>query len=87
LAQLADLHAIGGNGGASWAQGARLSGQQTTHDLVIKTGGGTTVFTLNKPVIRGPGFRFGQETLRFNELGFHSQARFTAGAKAALAAF
>jgi len=87
LLQVADLHAIGGNGGASWPQGARLSGQQTTHDLVIKTGGGTTVFTLNKPVIRQPGFRFGQESLRIGELGFHSQARFTTGTKAALAAF
>jgi hypothetical protein len=87
LVQVADLHGIGGNGGASWPQGSRMTAQQTTHSLVIATGGATTVFTLNKPILRSPGFRFGQETLRFNELGFHSIARFTAGAKAALAAF
>lgn len=87
MLQVADLHAVGGNAGSSWAQGARLSGQQTTHDLVLKTGGDTTVFTLGKPVIRSPGFRFGQEVLRVGELGFHSQARFTAGTKAVLAAF
>jgi hypothetical protein len=87
LLQVANLHAVGGNGGASWAQGARMSQQQTTHDLVIKTGADATVFTLGKPVLRSPGFRFGQETLRFNEIGFHSQARFTTGTKAVLAAF
>lgn len=87
MVQVADLHGIGGNNGASWGQGVRLSTQQSTHDLDITTAAGTVVFTLNKPVIRNPGFRFGQEVLRTGELGFHAQARFAAGVKAALASW
>lgn len=84
LLQVADLHAVGGNAATAWGQGARMSGQQTTHSLLLKTGA-TTVFTLNKPIIRNPGFRFGAESLRIGELGFHSIARFTTGTKAAIA--
>ena len=86
--QVIKMVGVGGDNGASWAQGAKLSGQQSTHDLtIVEPGGPTTVFTLKKPVLRQAGFKFGYETLRVGELGFHSQTRFSAGVLQTLASF
>jgi hypothetical protein len=87
MKQVADLVAIGGTTGASWGQGSLMSAQQTTNDLTIVDPAAATVFTLKKPVLRRPGFRFGYQSLRVNELGWHSQVRFTAGAPGALAVY
>ncbi|GEM_PF-2382120 len=87
MKQVLDVLGIGGTTGASWGQGSFLSAQQTTNNLTVVDNNAATVFTLNKPVIRGPGFRFGYVALRVNELGWHSQVRFNAGAAVALASF
>jgi len=86
MKQILDLVAIGGTGGASWPQGSLMSAQQTTNSLVITDpSDSTTPFTLNKPVIRKPGFKFGHDVLRNGEIGFHSQLRFSSGSAVALA--
>lgn len=86
--QVIKLIGVGGDGGASWAQGARLSAQQSTNDLtIVEPSGPTTLFTLKKPVLRQAGFRFGYETLRVGELGFHSQVRFSTGTPQTLASW
>lgn len=86
--QVIKLVGVGGDNGASWAQGQRLTTQQATHSLtIVEPGGPTTMFTLNKPLIRQAGFRFGYETLRVGELGFHSMTRLSAGAAVALGSF
>ncbi|MDE2099111.1 MAG: hypothetical protein KGL39_17790 [Patescibacteria group bacterium] len=85
--QILAVHAIGGAAGATWPQGSLMSTQQTANDLTILDPAAATVFSLFKPVIRQPGFRFGYVNLRANELGWHSQIRFTAGVPGALASF
>lgn len=87
MKQVLDVLGIGGTTGASWGQGSLMSAQQTTHDLTIVDSAAATVFTQKKPIIRQPGFRFGYEALRLNELAWHSQVRFAAGVPGALAAF
>jgi hypothetical protein len=88
MSQLINLLGVGGDNGASWAQGKLQTGQQSTHNLTIVDPSDSSVpVTLNKPVIRSPGFRFGHENLRNNEIQFVSTTRFTAGAAVALAAF
>jgi len=86
--QVIKLLGVGGDSGASWPQGALLSAQQATHSLtIVEPVAPATLFTLNKPVLRGAGFRFGHETLRVGELAFTSTARFTTGTLQALGAF
>ncbi len=86
MKQILDLLAIGGTGGASWPQGSLVSAQQTTHDLIITDPSDASApFTLKKPTIRKPGFKFGHDVLRNGEIGFHSQIRFTSGSAQALA--
>lgn len=86
MKQILDLVAIGGDDGASWGQGRLASAQQATHSLVITDPiDGSAPFTLNKPQIRKPGFKFGHEVLRNGEIGFHSQIRFSTGSAVALA--
>lgn len=88
MSQLINLVAIGGDSGASWAQGALLSGQQSSYDFTITDpSDSSTPFTLAKPVLRGVNFRFGHENLRNGEIAFTSVTRFSAGAAVALAAF
>lgn len=88
MAQALTLFAIGGDGGATWLQGALMTGQQSTHDItIVDPTGPTTVFSLRKPVIRALGTRFGYETLRLSELSFHATLRLNAGAALPLAAF
>lgn len=86
--QVIKLIGVGGDNAASWPQGAKMTAQQATHDLtIVEPGGPTTVFSLRKPIIRQAGFKFGYETLRIGEIGFHSQLRLATGASTALAAF
>jgi hypothetical protein len=88
MAQIINLLGIGGDNGASWAQGALMTGQQATHSLTIVDPSDDSVpVTLNKPIIRSPGFRFGHENLRNGELQFVSTLRFSTGSAVALAAF
>lgn len=88
MSELINLVGIGGDNGASWPQGSLLTAQQATHSLtIVDPSGPTTVFTLNKPVIRQAGFRFGQEVLRNGEIGFHSTLRLSAGSAVALGAW
>ena len=87
MKQVLDTQGIGGTSGASWAQGSLLSTQQSTNNLTIVDPSAATVFTQTKPIIRQPGFKFGYQSLRVNELAWHSQVRFTAGAAGALASF
>lgn len=88
MSQIINLLGIGGDNGASWAQGQLQTTQQATHSLTIVDPSDSSVpVTLNKPVIRSPGFRFGHENLRNGELQFVSTKRFTAGVAGALAVF
>lgn len=88
MAQILDLIGIGGDNGASWAQGKLQSSQQTTHSLVITDpSDASSPFTLNKPVIRSANFRFGHENLRNGEIQFVSQTRISTGSAVALGAF
>lgn len=88
MSQLINLLGVGGDNGASWAQGKLQSGQQSTHDLVITDpSDSSSPFTLKKPVIRNPNFRFGHESLRNGEIQFVSTLRLSSGSAVALAAF
>jgi hypothetical protein len=88
MSQIINLLGIGGDNGASWAQGSLQTAQQATHSRTIVDPSDSSVpVTLNKPVIRSPGFRFGHENLRNGELQFVSTKRFTAGVAGALAVF
>ncbi len=85
-AQIVNLLGIGSDNGASWAQGALASSQQSTHSFTVQDPSDSSEpFVLNKPIIRKPGFVFSHSALRNGELGFQSIARFTAGAQDALA--
>jgi len=88
MSNLINLVGIGGDNGASWPQGAHMTAQQTTNSLTIVDPSDSSVpVTLNKPIIRSPGFKFGGETLRNGEIQFVSSVRFSSGAAVALAAF
>lgn len=88
MSQIINLLGIGGDNGASWPQGSLMTAQQATHSLTIVDPSDSSVpVTLNKPIIRSPGFRFGHQVLRNGEIAFHSNIRFNAGASVALAAF
>jgi hypothetical protein len=88
MSQIINLVGIGGDNGASWAQGALMSGQQSTHNLTIVDPSDSSVpVTLNKPIIRSPGFKFGHESLRNGEIQFVSTLRLSSGSAVALAAF
>jgi len=88
MSQIINLVGIGGDNGASWAQGALMTGQQATHSLTIVDPSDSSVpVTLNKPIIRGANFRFGHENLRNGEIQFVANTRISAGAGVALAAF
>lgn len=88
MSEIINLLGVGGDGGASWPQGQLQTTQQATHSLTIVDPSDSSVpVTLNKPVIRNPGFRFGHENLRNAELQFVSTLRLSAGSAVALAAF
>jgi len=88
MSEIINLVGVGGDNGASWAQGKLQSAQQTTHNLTIVDPSDSSVpFTLNKPIIRGANFRFSHENLRAGEIQFVSQLRLSAGAAVALGAF
>jgi len=86
--QLINLMGIGGDNGASWAQGKSMLAQQTTHSLTIVDPSDSSVpFTLNKPILRTGNFRFGHENLRNGEVQFVSTTRLSGGSAVALGAF
>jgi hypothetical protein len=88
MSQILNLVGIGGDNGASWPQGSLMTAQQATHSLtIVDPSDSSTPFTLNKPIIRSPGFKFGHEVLRNGEIAFHSNIRFSTGSAVALAAF
>lgn len=88
MSQILNLIGVGGDNGASWAQGKSMLAQQTTHSLVITDpSDSSTPFTLNKPIIRTGNFRFGHENLRNGEVQFVSTLRLSGGSAVALAAF
>lgn len=88
MSQIANLLGVGGDNGASWAQGALQTGQQATHSLTIVDPSDSSVpVTLNKPVVRSPQFRFGHENLRNGEIQFVSTLRLSGGSAVALASF
>ena len=86
--QVLKLVGVGGDNGASWAQGKLMSAQQSSNDItIVEPGGPATVFSLRKPVLRQAGFKFGYETLRVGELGWHATLRLSTGAALPLSAF
>jgi hypothetical protein len=88
MSQILNLIGVGGDNGASWAQGKSMLAQQATHSLTIVDPSDSSVpVTLNKPIIRAGNFRFGHENLRNGEVQFVSTLRLNAGAAVALAAF
>lgn len=88
MSQILNLVGVGGDNGASWPQGTLMTTQQATHSLtIVDPSDSSTPVTLNKPLIRNPGFRFGHENLRNGEIQFVSNIRFSTGSAVALAAF
>jgi hypothetical protein len=88
MSQIVNLIGIGGDNGASWAQGKLMTAQQATHSLTIVDPSDSSVpFTLNKPIIRRASFRFSHEALRNGEIQFTSNVRFSTGAAVALGTF
>lgn len=88
MSQIINLIGVGGDNGASWAQGKSMLAQQTTHSLtIVDPSDSSTPFTLNKPIIRAGNFRFGNENLRNGEVQFVSTMRLSSGSAVALAAF
>ncbi len=88
MSQIINLIGVGGDNGASWAQGKSMLAQQATHSLTIVDPSDSSVpVTLNKPIIRTGNFRFGHENLRNGEVQFVSTLRLSTGSAVALAAF